>query len=89
MEYDPWLENTIGTPVAAAARATARSASSCTSSSAPTGPSSSGAGMRRPNSSTEVSRLLTSRSTRGTTAHLSNAARLARCVTSSPAPPAT
>ena len=43
-------------------------------------PSSSGAGSRRPNSSTEVSRWLTSRSTRGTTAHRSNAARLARWV---------
>jgi hypothetical protein len=65
---DAWLEKTIGTPSDAAARATARSAAGCTSSSAPTGPSSSGAGSRRPNSSTEVSRTLTSRSTRGTTA---------------------
>ena len=89
IDTDAWLEKTIGTPRDAAARATARSASSCTSSSAPTGPSSSGAGSRRPNSSTEVSRLLTSRSTRGTTAHRSNAARLARWVASSPAPPAT
>jgi len=89
IDTDAWLENTIGTPVAAAARATARSASRCTSSSAPTGPSSRGAGSRRPNSSTEVSRLLTSRSTRGITAHFSKAARLARWVTSSPAPPAT
>ena len=89
IDTDAWLEKTIGTPSDAAARATARSASSCTSSSAPTGPSSSGAGSRRPNSSTEVSRRLTSRSTRGTTAHRSNAARLARWVASSPAPPAT
>jgi hypothetical protein len=36
-----------------------------------------------------VSRELTSRSTRGTTTHRSNAARFARCVASSPAPPAT
>ena len=85
---DAWLENTIGMPVAAAARATARSASECTSSSAPTGPSSTGAGSRRPNSSTEVSRLLTSRRTRGTTCHRSKAARSARTVASPPAPPA-
>jgi hypothetical protein len=48
IETDAWFENTIGTPRPAAARATARSASSWTSSSAPTGPSSSGAGSRRP-----------------------------------------
>lgn len=86
---EAWLEKTIGRPVAAAARATARSASGWTSSRAPTGPSSTGAGSRRPNSSTEVSRALTSRSTRGTTCQRSNAARSARAVASSPALPAT
>ena len=86
---DAWLEKTIGTTRDAAARATARSAAGCSSSSAPTGPSNRGAGSRRPNSSTEVSRTLTSRSTRGTTAYRSNAVRLARWVDSSPAPPAT
>ena len=89
IETEAWLEKIMGTPVDAAARATARSASLWTSSSAPTGPSSRGPGSRRPNSSIDVSRALTSRSTRGMTAHLSKAARLARWVASSPAPPAT
>ena len=51
---DAWFEKIIGTPCAAAARATARSASRCASSSTPIGASSSGAGSRRPKSSTEV-----------------------------------
>ncbi len=85
---DAWLEKTIGTPSAAAARPTATSASRWARPSTPIGPSSSGAGMRRPNSSTEVSRADTSRSTRGTIRQASNPARLAAIVASAPAPPA-
>ncbi len=89
MERDAWLEKIIGIPSAAAARATARSASRWASSSTPIGASRKGAGTRRPNSSTDVSRAETSRSTRGTIRRRSNAARFASIVLSSPAPPAT
>ena len=82
------MENTYGSPSAAAARAIARSPSGCNSSDAPTGANSTGAGIVRPNSSTLSERADTSRSIRGTIAQRSNAARLARIVAPSPAPPA-
>lgn len=86
---DAWLEKMAGTPTDAAARAAARSASRCASSSTPIGASRTGAGSRRPNSSTDGSRAETSRSIRGTMARRSKARRFARIVSSAPAPPAT
>ena len=88
IDHDAWLENTYGSPRAAAALAIARSPSGCSSSDAPTGANSTGAGIVRPNSSTLRARAETSRSIRGTIAQRSNAARLARIVAPSPAPPA-
>jgi hypothetical protein len=85
------VEPTIGTPVAAAARAATRSP--CPSGShspiTPTGASSSGVGSRRPNSCTDRSRSATPTSIRGINPHQSNAVTLASWVCSSPAPPAT
>ena len=63
---DAWFEKMNGTPCSAAAFATATSASRCRMPSAPIGARSNGAGSRRPNSSTEVSRTETSRSILGT-----------------------
>src|SRR6202042_3130586 len=79
-----WLVNTYGTPTDAAARAIATSASGSSSSAAPTGPYSTGAGNVRPNSATVRSRRETSRSIRGTIFQRSNASRLARIVAPSP-----
>ena len=87
--HEAWDERIIGTAARAAARATAASASRCAISSTPTGASTMGAGRRSPNKSIDGSRTDTSRSTRGTIAQRSNAARFARSVSSAPAPPAT
>ena len=79
----------IPTPARAAARATARSPSSCTMLSTPTGASSTGALSSVPRISVRRSRSATPRSMRGTIRQRSNAARLWRTVRSSPAAPAT
>ena len=89
MGWQAWLDSTNGTPVAAAARATAKSASAPRRAAAPTGASSSGLACRVPNSSTDRSRSTAPAAIRGTTAHRSNASRLRRIVRPSPAPPAT
>ena len=78
----------IGTPVRAAARATASSASSCRIDSTPTGPSMTGAGKRVPRMSVLRSRTLTSPSIRGRICQASNARRFAVMLRPSPAPPA-
>jgi hypothetical protein len=80
---------TIGTPIAAAARATAGSPSGWTIERTPIGASSTGAGIAVPSTVTERSVLETSRSIRGTILQCSKAARLARAVDSEPAEPAT
>jgi hypothetical protein len=79
----------MGTPVAAAARATATSASGCTIDCTPTGASITGAGMAVPSTVVPRSRRLTSRSILGTIRQRRKASRLARIVSSAPAPPAT
>lgn len=78
-----------GTPVAAAARAAARSASGCMIDSTPIGASASGAGSRLPSTVTDRSRSRTSRSILGTIRQRSSASRLARSVRPLPALPAT
>ena len=78
----------IGTPVRAAARATASSASSCRIDRTPTGPSMTGAGKRVPRMSVLRSRTLTSPSIRGRICQASNARRFAVMLRPSPAPPA-
>ncbi len=77
-----------GTPSSAAAFPMCTSAFGWASAPAPTGAKSTGAESFWPNSSISVVRSLTSRSTRGTIAHRSSAARLAAMVRPSPAPPA-
>ncbi len=80
----------MGTPSRAAARATADSASGCTIDSTPTGASRTGAGIGVPSSVVVWSRWAgMPRSIRGTSRQRSNASRLARIVSSPPAPPAT
>ena len=86
---EPWLDRMYGTPTADAAAPTISSAPRRTSPAAPIGATSIGAGSRIPNSDTDRSREDTSRNILGTRAHRSNAARLARIVAPSPAPPAT
>jgi hypothetical protein len=85
------VEATIGTPVAAAALAVARSPCPSGSHSAitPTGAISSGVGSRRSNSCTDRSRSAAPTSIRGISPHQSNASTLTHWVRSSPAPPAT
>ncbi len=75
-------------PVRPAARATATSACAWTISSTPIGESTNGDPSAWPNSSTLVSRSLTSRSIRGTICHASKPSRLALIVRPVPAPPA-
>ena len=75
-------------PVRAAARATATSAWSWTISRTPIGESTNGEPSVWPNSSTLVSRSLTSRSMRGTICQASKPSRLAFIVRPVPAPPA-
>ncbi len=79
-----------GTPVAADASAawTSPCWSGVTRPSTPTGAIISGEVSVVPNSSTEVSRSAVARSIRGTSAHWSKAATLARWVDSVPLPPA-
>jgi hypothetical protein len=83
------VDRIIGTPSSAAARATPGSASSCMIDSTPIGASSSGAGIAVPSTVVDQSRVVVSRSIRGTSAYRSNAARLAVIVEPCPAPPAT
>ena len=80
----------IGTPIAAAARAVAASASSWTTFCTPIGASISGAGIAVPSTVVERSRSATSRAIiRGTIRRRSKASRLARIVASPPlSPPA-
>jgi hypothetical protein len=82
IDRDAWVENTIGSPSDDAASATATSAPGCAISRTPTGARSTGAGSRRPNSSTDVSRAVVSRIIRGTTDQRPNASVLARAVRS-------
>ncbi len=79
----------IGRPSAAAARAVASSPSSWTIFWTPIGASISGAGIGVPSTVVERSRSATSRSIRGTMRRRSNASRLARIVSSLPAPAKT
>ncbi len=74
--------------MAAAARATATSPSSCAIESTPIGARKNGAGERVPSTSTEMSRSVFPRSMRGRSRRRSNASRFARIVASEPAPPA-
>jgi len=85
------VEATIGTPVAAAARAVARSPwpSWVQMPITPIGDRNTGLGNAIPNRSTDMLRSVRARSIRGTRPQWSNAVRLLRCVCSSPAPPAT
>src|SRR5690606_2852877 len=85
---DAWLLSTYGTPMDAAARATARSASACANSITPSGARSSGVGLVRRRNSTDRSRSATSFSGRGQICQRSNAALFALTVASDPAPPA-
>lgn len=85
------VETTIGTPVAAAARAAVRSPrpSWAQMPMTPIGAMNTGDGKVRPNICTERSRSAAPTNMRGIRPQRSNASRLARCVRSSPAPPAT
>ena len=85
------VEATIGTPVRAAARAVARSPwpSWAHSPMTPIGAMNSGDGKVSPNNSTDRSRCAAPTNMRGIRPHRSKASQLARCVRSSPAPPAT
>ena len=88
-ENDEAVLSVIVSPTAAAARATASSPSSWTIDWTPIGASITGAGIGVPSTSTERSRWETSRSIRGTIRQRRNASRLARIVSSRPAPPNT
>ena len=85
------VEAIIGTPVAAAADAVARSPwpSWAHRPITPIGAISSGDGSVRPNNRTDRSRRAAPTNIRGITPHCRNALALARWVCSLPAPPAT
>ncbi|PQM44841.1 hypothetical protein C1Y40_05003 [Mycobacterium talmoniae] len=85
------VDSIIGTPVAAAARAVARSPwpSWAQIPMTPIGARNTGEGSRIPNNSTDRSRSAAPTNIRGISPHRSNAVTLARWVRSSPAPPAT
>ena len=88
IECEAALERISGTSVAAEARATASSPSSCASERTPTGASRNGAGDEVPSTVTERSRSRLPRSIRGRSRRRSNASEFARIVDSEPAPPA-
>ncbi|PQM45445.1 hypothetical protein C1Y40_04408 [Mycobacterium talmoniae] len=85
------VDTIIGTPVAAAARAVARSPwpSWPQMPITPIGARNTGDGSRIPNNSTDRSRSAAPMNIRGISPQRSNAVTLARWVRSSPAPPAT
>ncbi len=84
---DAAVDMTIGTPAAAAARATATSPSGWAILSTPTGPSRIGAASRVPSTVLAYEAALTSVSIRGTIRHRRNAAVFSLTVSSVPAPP--